>query len=359
MAEERLVTQDDHMNETNVNPLPDARGAASPSPSDGSTSRKSAASSAWLSPYKTDPTATPTLSNVISLAAVGVMLVIAAWGILALTTSGSNTRGGGMAVLISTGLIVLIAGAVLVYAAMKGQSAGWFLPFTIVGAVLGIPVGIGGWGLVAYNSVPEDQMILVSESEVSSEMEIDSGGAWGYGDYEGETVLLAPDEKEIRESRTRAILDLTGVAGGEDLDFDAVLTSSELAILLRPDQMPMVNYWEMDGESFVGAQSLSIFVDDDDVDSQLQYWVDAGFSTSDYPFSEEWTGKAPHATVAFSLTLRGESAVKFVVVNDESLWGTPIVLADQSQSGEEAQSGEDAQSGTDPADQTVAPEEEN
>ena len=68
-----------------------------------------------------------TLSNSISLSAVGAMLLIAAVGILVLTGS-TGTRTAGTAVLVSTGLIILIAGGVLIYAALKNQKPGWLVP---------------------------------------------------------------------------------------------------------------------------------------------------------------------------------------------------------------------------------------
>ena len=280
----------------------------------------------------------PTLSNSISLSAVGAMLLIAAVGILVLTGS-TGTRTAGTAVLVATGLIILIAGGVLIYAALKNQKPGWFLPFTIVGAVLSFPVLMGGATLGAWNTTYD---YTTGSSAEYLEEDSDFGWTEDY-DYETEDDFNYMDGREVDPSESNIegydenlLLDLTALPEGQNPDFDVDLEYSNLTVLLTSQQLPMFQKLNLDDTSYIEATSPTTFLGNYEVEEALVTWtVDP--VPSNYPWDLGRNGADASNVVSFRLTLDDSSSVHFVILDNLG----------SASSGDEAQSGanETAQSG--------------
>ena len=172
-----------------------------------------------------------------SFIALGGMLVAAAIGL------GINS---GLGLLVGVGLCALIAGGTLAYAALRGLSAGWFLPVSIVGAVMAVPVTLWGIGTQQWDYTVDPGLGFGSSSSYLDET-FDDWDDWDdVVDFEAwadtEVVALNPDDSDIFVQNTVGILDLTklgaeadGIAYGLDID-DSLVT-----VLLRPDQIPEIS----------------------------------------------------------------------------------------------------------------------
>lgn len=266
------------------------------------------------------------------------MLLIAAVGILVLTGS-TGTRTAGTAVLVSTGLIILIAGGVLIYAALKNQKPGWFLPFTIVGAVLSFPVLMGGATLGAWNTTYD---YTTGSSAEYLEEDPDFGWTEDY-DYETEDDFNYMDGREVDPSESNIegydenlLLDLTALPEGQNPDFDVDLEYSNLTVLLTSQQLPMFQKLNLDDTSYIEATSPTTFLGNYEVEEALVTWtVDP--VPSNYPWDLGRNGADASNVVSFRLTLDDSSSVHFVILDNLG----------SASSGDEAQSGanETAQSG--------------
>lgn len=268
----------------------------------------------------------PTLSNVIAFGALGVMAIVAALGLLNFFNSW-DSQWSGRAVLISVGIIVALAGAVLIYAAMKGQRAGWFLPFTIVGALIALPVGAIGAGMAAWSPSygyvdygTEEWVDEGSSSEGWSEEE-----TWVGTDLNTPVRHLDPAETAIIGSGERMILNLTQIEDVHDLKYKVALDNSEMIVLLTDDQLPLVTQWSSDVTSYFEGGRLSAFYKDDyKFDWQMEQWIDTGFEASSYPFELGYPGADPEATFTFNVALNNGSVLRFEVVDEDVMgyWQT-------------------------------------
>ena len=266
------------------------------------------------------------------------MLLIAAVGILVLTGS-TGTRTAGTAVLVSTGLIILIAGGVLIYAALKNQKPGWFLPFTIVGAVLSFPVLMGGAALGTWNTTWD---YTTGSSAEYLEEDSDFGWTEDY-DYETEDDFnymdgreVDPSESSIEGYEENLLLDLTALPEGQNPDFDVDLEYSNLTVLLTSQQLPMFQKLNLDDTSYIEATSPTTFLGNYEVEEALVTWtVDP--VPSNYPWDLGRNGADASNVVSFRLTLDESSSVHFVILDNLG----------SASSGDEAQSGanETSQSG--------------
>lgn len=265
------------------------------------------------------------------------MLLVAAIGILVLTMTDGG-RGSGIALLVATGMIVLIAGAVIIYAAVTGKRPGWFLPFTIVGAVIAVPVTITGAALGVIN---EPYYSAPEEAYGSTDL--------GYEDYEewsapyaidgpsAEIRRLDPNEDDIWGQEERLLLDLTDVPEGTKLDFDVELRDSQLFILLDSTQLPIVDSYLTDGPYPFEAVSPTDFNTDGQygLQSRLSQWVDQGMPREGFPGDLGDNATGPSAVFKFNFDVEGAwSLVRFVVTE------SPTTDLDAPQSGaQSAQSG--------------------
>lgn len=292
--------------------------------------------------YPSAAPTTKTLSNVIAFAALGVMAFIAAVGLMVFF--GRDTmQFSGQAILISVGLIVVVAGAVLIYAAMKGQRAGWFLPFTIVGALIAVPVAAIGGAMTAYSYVDNspglggswtDEDWTEDEWEDFAWEDEDFTEDWETDDVRGAVRTVDPTQTSIIGTSERLLLNLTEIDDVHDLEYKIALNNSEMTVLLTEDQLPLIPVWTNDDSSWFEGEALLPF-SDDDIAWQLGSWVDNDFNPEMYPFGLGQDDEDPDVTIYFDISLTHNSAMRFVIV-DEDVMGhwSPMHPADQgAQSG--------------------------
>lgn len=316
----------------------------------------------------------PVLSNAISLGAVGIMALIASVGILfAFNGIGVPTSNAGRVVLVSVGLIVALAGTVLVYAALKGSRPGWFLPFTIIGAILGVPIVLGGGAMTTYGagSTWEEGSYEDSSSEADGSYfgtGETSGDAWT-GDTDEVSIsvidardsevivtatedrseitgdqltVLDPELSEISGADETLVLDLTEVREGVDQRFYVELSDAFLVVALTEDQLPLIDRWEVGPNGLITADNAATGQDEYSGD-QLAEWVTTGFDRFAYPDGLGRFSGDPDNTFHFDLALEGESTVWFVVVDEDLTINGGSQAAGSSAPQSDAQS--DSQSG--------------
>lgn len=270
------------------------------------------------------PEEPPTLNNSISLSAVGVMLLIAAIGILVMV-SARDGHVSGMAVLIATGLIILLAGAVLIYAALTGKRAGWFLPFTIVGAILSLPILMGGIAMGAWAPRWDDPYMdnaFLYEEETNA---IDDDPS-EFANLSGrDSRTLDPQDASVIGDGESLLLDLTSIPEGDDLEFDVELEDSDLTVVVNCAQRLDVDMASWDETSYFEALAPMRGCADPNFETALHDWVESDFFES-YPGPKR--AKAAN-NFDFTLELEYGSSVRFVVLDQQS----------QPQTLEDAQSG--------------------
>ena len=179
----------------------------------------------------------PTLNNTVSFIALGAMLVAAAIGL---------GKGSGLGLLVGVGLCALIAGSTLAYAALRGLRAGWFLPVSIVGAVMAIPVTLWGIGTQEQDYYVDPGLGFSSSGSYLDET-FDDWDDWDdVVDFEAwadtEVVALDPDESDIFTQDTVGVLDLTKLGTEADgIAYSLDVDDSLVTVLLRPDQIPEIS----------------------------------------------------------------------------------------------------------------------
>lgn len=272
---------------------------------------------AYPSSYEPEKEEGKALPNAIGLGALGAMLFIAAvglWVMLANVEHSPSTAG--RTVLISVGLIVLLAGLILAYTAWKGLRPGWFLWLTVVGAVLAGPVLLGGVGLLAAGEY-EDPYSYGYEYDYDYDYDYEE--YWDLVELRSKELLeqdrnfsvtwLNPAESEIVAKDETVVLDLTTEPKGLDLAFGADLTDATLQVLLTEEQVALVDSLTSSGEGDVRLLFLNGMGDPD----ELAAWVDSGFDAKLYP---SWVSVGAAANqFTFDLDLK-DSTVEFLVVDD-------------------------------------------
>ncbi|WP_129587640.1 hypothetical protein [Actinomyces minihominis] len=256
-----------------------------------------------------------TLSNTVTYSAVGAMLLIAAIGFLIMWNTYGSFQGN--VILVATGLIILIGGAVIVYAAATRQRPGWFLPFTIVGAVISGPILLGGYSISALSYYDTGYTSEVTYEE-SYELE------------EMPTTYLDYTEEEIWSSGENNILDLRQVPEGVDFDYDVELYNAELTVLLTSEQMPVIEGMEVYDSTFFEALTSDLSGGElGEIDAKLEYWASFGMSEGDYPWDFGRRSQDARNVFGFDVFASGYSAIRFVIdVKDD-----PTASVDSSQSG--------------------------
>lgn len=275
---------------------------------------------AYPSSYEPEKDEGKALPNAIGLGALGAMLFIAAiglWVMLANVEHRPSTAG--RTVLISVGLIVLLAGVILAYAAWKGLRPGWFLWLTVVGAALAGPIVLGGVGLLAAGEWEETEYGYSSGYEVDYGYDYDYEEYWDLVELRSEELLeqdrdfsvtwLNPGDSDIVAKDETVVLDLTTEPKGLDLAFGADLTDATLQVLLTVEQVPLVDSLKTVGEGDVRV----LFLDGSGDPDAWGAWVDNGFDPRLYP---GWVSVGAAANqFTFDLDLK-DSTVEFLVVDD-------------------------------------------
>ena len=273
---------------------------------------------AYPSSYQPKEEEGKALPNAIGLGALGAMLFIAAvglWVMLANVEHSPSTAG--RTVLISVGLIVLLAGLILAYTAWKGLRPGWFLWLTVVGAALAGPVVLGGVGLLAAGEWEETEYGYSSGYEVDYDYDYEE--YWDLVELRGEELLeqdrnfsvtwLNPGDSDIVAKDETVVLDLTTEPKGLDLAFGADLTDATLQVLLTEQQVPLIDSLATSGEGDVRVLFLDGMWDADAPTA----WADSGFESQLYP---SWVSVGAAANqFTFDLDLK-DSTVEFLVVDD-------------------------------------------
>ncbi len=224
--------------------------------------------------YPKQPAAGPVISNAVAFSALGVLLLIAAGGIV-LTF---NSWAGARVVLATIGLIVALTGAVLAWAALTGRRGGWFLGFSIAGAILILPATALGMGLAGLAAnIPHHSDYVDYGVEESIESEIPAGD-YGYdegpaesADITGANAWVESPTSQVRAAEASVIWDLTDAPYGTyDYSLDAY--GSKVTILLSKDRLPEITVWERaDGSLTATAQDRAVSSAD------LNNWVESEF----------------------------------------------------------------------------------
>lgn len=282
-------------------------------------------------PPKPAPPA-PTLPNSIGLTAVGISLLITAIA-LGVAMSSLDLLGA-KSILLGAGLIIILTGGVLAYAALKGLRAGWFLGFSIAGALIALPVltlGLAVTGFQSYENGPgmdgphgPGREMMFDEDEFGPDWD---RGPWDNFDEDGFGPGFNSDSDDFGrdglgvnrldwETRVVAayndsiVLDLRDAPSGEDLQYTINLEDSKLRILLLPDQLPVINLLQTTDTAF-SARSCEPNLNDD----VLQKWLDADFDPKLLPSG---TGSEdPANNVEFDLDLY-DTDVEFVFCTQDS-----------------------------------------
>lgn len=308
----------------------------------------------------------PVVSNSITLSAVGAMLLVAAIGILILITSSGN-RWAGLAVVAVTGIIVVIAGAVVIYTATTRKRLGWFLPFTIVGAVLAIPVSMIGaatasawspnyWPEASEGAIEEEWTGSWDEPDWEEEWEDSLDGTPGHDPLE--LRVVDPATTTIVGNQDAVVLDLTDEPNGTLANYDVQLTDSVLMVILNQSQLPMIDNWTSTGSwgglpvEVIAPMDITdwpayVEGEQSEMQMQLNQWRDSNFR-GPYPWKLEDGATGPSGIFRFNISAEGpESMIRFVVL-DIPTSSTALDSADtDAQSGQVAQSGaaDDTQGG--------------
>lgn len=280
-------------------------------------------------PGQTQKQQRPNLQPGISLGALGVILVIAGIGLWVMISAlgSENASQAGQAVLISTGLIVLVAGLVLGWAAWKGLRPGWFLWFSIAGAVLMGPVILGGVGMWAAGENYDDYAYYASEYDWDEdgqpgpfyfesedwEQLIERHDQIIEGNRDFPVTWLNPETNKVELEDGSAILDLTGVKAGEDASYSVDIVDSELQIVLSRDQLPVIGDFFESGDFAVSALALVPVWEYPDAAKSLETWMDLGFDEDDFPLSPE----ASKPSNRFNFDISSEdSTIEFIIVEE-------------------------------------------
>lgn len=276
----------------------------------------------------------------VTLGALGLMLFIAAIGLWVMMSGLSFYPGrSGRAVLISVGLIILLAGAVLAYAAWKGYKPGWFLWFTIAGALLAGPVILGGIGMLGVaefeNSRSPDHFSRMhggpswgwEEDYWEPDEGTWEGQFWGEGspgylddtartryqelfeqDRDFDLTWLDASELAIEADNEAVLLDLTTVPRGEDLEYTVALNASTMQIVLTRNQLPLIESLQADSVSNVEAIDFTGRWPESARDS----WVEDDFAPEAYPLAFSAGSATNQFTFGFQMA---DSTVEFIVVD--------------------------------------------
>lgn len=287
----------------------------------------------------------PPLSNIISLAAVGAMALIAAIGLWVMMAGigSENLTTSGRAVLVATGLIVLITGGVLGYAGWNGLRPGWFLWFSIVGAAMLPPVVIGGVGMLetsTYNEyeVASHEFEALEEDWDDEDGDFDdlNGALPGSADQwekleaihaelldkdsDSDVEWLDPTVEDIELEGTEAILDLRDIPAGEVPRYLVSLDGSTLQVVLKENQLPVIESAQIvastkpNSDSSIDALALTPSWDYYAWANALNEWLASDFEPEYYPLP----GRVSQADSEFTFALHLEdSELNFVVVSDE------------------------------------------
>lgn len=242
---------------------------------------------------------------------------------------------GAKSILIGAGLIIILTGGVLAYAALKGLRAGWFLGFSIAGALVALPVltlGLAVTGSQSYETGPGmygphglGQDMMFDEDEFGSDWE---SGTWDDSYDDGSEPDFNSDLDEFGRDGFTArrldwetsvvaayndsiILDLRDAPVGEDLQYQINLENSDLRILLLPGQLPTVNLLQDAQNASFSARSCEA----DLSDSVLQEWLDADFDPELLPSGT--SSEEPANNVEFNLDLY-DTDVEFVFCTQDS-----------------------------------------
>ena len=291
----------------------------------------------------------PPLSSIISLAAVGAMAVIAAIGlwIMMAALGSEDLATAGRAVLVATGLIVLITGGVLGYAGWNGLRPGWFLWFSIVGAAMLGPVVLGGVGMLGtadyneYEVASQEFEVLEEDFEDwdDEDGDLEDSGASLSGSAEqwekmeqiheelfdengdSDVTWLDPTVTDIDLEGTEAALDLRDVAAGEDFDYQINLDSSTLQVVLGKNQLPLIESAQFVAptrpgrDSTIDALAFTPSWEYGATATALSEWLDMDFEPEYYPLE----GRVLQADNQFTFTLHlDDSEVNFILVEDQT-----------------------------------------
>lgn len=195
----------------------------------------------------------PRISTAVMLGAFGSILVVMALGLWIAIATGPSGR---LVLVSSAGICLLIVAAVLAYAALRGLSAKWFLVASAIGAFALGPVVGNGVSIAQHQSYEAEmaavtvsgsttayspQMVQVEDQLLATGLRPDDSPQYAHYDWTQFSVFA--DHEDV-------VLDLTSAPQGVPSlpsDYTIFATSgSQVIVLMRPDQVPMV--WT-DGET--------------------------------------------------------------------------------------------------------------
>lgn len=233
----------------------------------------------------------PALSNTAAFIGLGLVLVISAVGISLLYAT-SNPMG---VVLASIGAVVAVTGAFLAGAALRGKRGGWFLIFSIVGAVLLLPATLAGlgFGAVISDRHVEYQMDVVPFAEEfghggPGEWHLSGGGETGPGEQSADDSALVSTHRWLDHTQTRVsavdsevVWDLTGTPADQNPALDLEAVNSDITILVTEDQLPSISMLDkFDSEIEVDAHRTQVS------ERALEKWAKDGFVPAEFPNQE-------------------------------------------------------------------------
>lgn len=221
---------------------------------------------------------TPVLGNLAAFVTLGVLFFIAAVGVALMFTSVHPVR----VVLTTIGGIVLITGAVLAWAAYRGKRGGWFLGFSIAGAILMVPATLLGVAVAAgisytypqYDS-SEGGTGYVEEWDESGEdfaaIEDDQDGLMGTTDLSDTNAWLDHRTSSIYASDSEVVLDLTA-APNDGQWYSISALNSDVTVLLSSEQLPVIDVsYEED------SQIVAVSRDPKITQQSLERWANTHF----------------------------------------------------------------------------------
>lgn len=257
----------------------------------------------------------PAISNTTGFITLGILLLIAAAGIATMFVSSQPVK----VVLLTSGIIVGITGGVLSWAAYRGKRGGWFLGFSIGGAIILLPslaIGAGiAAGISSYENHPLPPTGYVEQDEGTfGESDLGSGDRPYFIDTNAE---LDHETASFTAMDSDVLVDLTAAPAGSTIHYEYELMDSDLTVLLRSDQLPDVH-------RLLGPDTEFIAISEDETvqQSSLDSWVESGFDSANAPFS---------ARSQVDMTLDAfDSTVTFVFLPDEETEiGTELSRRDQ------------------------------
>ncbi len=215
----------------------------------------------------------PKISNLVGFLTVGILFLIAAGGVLAMFGGG---EGAPRIVLGTIGLIVLVTGGVLTWAALTGRRGGWFLGFSIVGAVLLMPVTLFGMAVAGALSNSYGMAVTWPTADYGTEYESQGPGDPGSSEVTRGSAWLGSETTDVWATDADVVWDLTQVGSevSDGLDeYTLEASFSKVAILVTKDSLPTIRTWNVDGAGSVGAQ-----VQDPSIDSaRVDAWIESDF----------------------------------------------------------------------------------